>query len=92
MADQPSVERFMAADAPSSVARLSIAASAIRSIVNPFAEERDKWNMFSSGDGEVHLATAENIFNDYQKRVARDEQDALLYGTAGWMLKACSSG
>lgn len=83
----PSFPGFAATDTPASVARLSIAASVLRSVVNPMAAERDRWDVLRPANAPGAFRTLDTIFQEYEYRVSRDRLDAFQYGVAGWTIK-----
>lgn len=83
----PSATTFVGSDTPSSVARLSIAASVLRSMVNPMAAERERWDVLRPTNAPGAFLTLDQVFQEYQFRVSRDRLDAMQYGAAGLVLQ-----
>jgi hypothetical protein len=82
-AKESAADKFFQAQPGASVQRLSITASVLRDISNLGTRARDQWDP-SNLQG---LRTVHTIFSEYEYRVQRDQNDALQYGAAGWLLQ-----
>jgi hypothetical protein len=80
--------RFIQAETPASVARLSIQASALKGLSFISESQRARWDLLRPGNAASgSFKTLDVIFDEYRYRTARDDQDANSYGQARWLLK-----